>query len=118
MADIGANGSVVNFGTADVIEARSITYSDSAAEIDGTVLNDAVHKVVAGASEIEVSIEAVGTGVAPVVGDIGALAVTWNDGGEDFVDGDWICISRETSAALDSEITVSLTFKPAAAIAS
>jgi len=114
MANIGANGSVVTFGSGAVVECRDISWSDSAAEIDGTVLADGVHKVVAGASDLEVSLECVGTSTPIYVGDIGQLVVDWNDGGVDDIGGDWVCLSRDTSASLDSEITVSVTLKPSA----
>ena len=108
-----SNGSTFSFDAADIGEVRSIDFTASANEADVTVLSDTEHKYCPGATDIECVIEIVGSQStsAIAVGDVGAIAISWNDTGSESIP-DAVCTGRETSGSLDSEITTTYTFKP------
>ena len=108
-----ANGSTFTFDAVAVGEVRDISFSESANEVDVTTLADSEHLYCPGATDIECTIEIVGsiTTSAIAIGDAGALAISWNDSGSESI-GNAVCTGRETTGSLDTEIATSYTFKP------
>lgn len=113
MADNGFNGTTFTFGGTVIDRLRSLSYSDSANEVDVTSLDNTAHTYVTGIPDVELSVECVGFSVMGINrGDTGTIQIDWNDGSQDVSTIAYLCTSRETSGDLDGEITTSVTFKP------
>lgn len=104
-----SNGSTLTFGATAQADVRSITFTEDSSPIDITTLGASEHLYESGLIDLELTAEAVGINAIDV-GDTGSVAIAWNDGGSDSVTG-MICISKEATGSIDTEITTSLTFK-------
>lgn len=109
MAD-SSNGSTFTFAAANQADVRSITYAENGNPIDVTVLGSANHFYELGVPDITATIEVVGVS-SVALGDAGAVAIAWNDGSSEAYDS-MICVSKDVTGSLDSELTTSLEFKP------
>lgn len=118
MADDVTNGSTVTFDSVAIGELTSISFTEDGNPVDVTTLADTFHRFCNGATNIECVVDILGSesSSAVAIGDTGALAVAWNDSGDDAIT-DAIVTNRETSGDLDGAITTTYTFAPTVASA-
>ncbi len=102
------NGSTFSHAAADQADIRSISFSEASPEIDITVSASSAHLVEAGLPKVTCTIETTGvTGLSQ--GAVGALAISWNDGGSESVTG-VVLLSIESNGSVDTELSSTLTF--------
>lgn len=88
----------------------SISFDDSAAEVDVTGAGDAMHSYEAGLPNPSCTIEVVGA-TATAIAANGALDINWFDGGTTDIT-DVVCTAVSINGSLDGPITSSITCRP------
>ena len=107
-----ANGTTISFSGAHS-DVRSISFSENGNPIDVSVLGSANHIWELGLIDTDITVETVGQSAITVSTTSSAAVVTWSDGSS-AQSANAICVGKEVSGSLDTEITTSLTFKPVA----
>lgn len=107
------NGSTLSFGGTSLGRIKRIQVNSARAEIEvsGAEVDEAEFE--AGIRKLGVTITCVGSAQADD-GDVGALTVTWKDGGTKSLTNA-VCISAEESGAEDGPIETTYTFRKAPA---
>ena len=113
MADDGFNGSPISIGAADQTPLRDISFDQSCAEVDVTGAADSEKTYEAGIPDKTVTYTVVGT-TTLAIGDEGAVAVSWNDGGSDSLTNG-VVVGVSPSGSMDGEILTNITVRPTAA---
>ena len=119
----GFNTTTLTFGTGVTTPLTSVSYSNSASEIDVTGSADVVHYYETGLSNPTITCETVGVSSAGAVGatptltagTTATLVVTLNNstGTVEVFNGSALLSSIERGGSLDGELTTSMTFRPA-----
>ena len=95
----------------------SLTWDESAAEVDVTGSGELWHSFEAGLPNITVTLQLVGS-IDIDTGDTGAVSLAWFDGGVTDVISDAVCTAVSRAGSLDGAITTDVTVKPSGAVGS
>jgi len=112
MANLGFNGTTVSFASTAGVTAnplRSVTYSNSPAEVDVSGSTDSTHKYTPGMDNETLTYELVGA-ASIVNGSTGTVTVSWNDGNSDSFRG--VIMTHEHTGSMDGELLTSVTIRP------
>lgn len=104
-----ANSTTITFGS-QISRVRSISFGETAAEVDVTNLSSSLREYLNGLKDISVTVEVFGVN-STAIGATGALSIAWADAGADSL-GNAICLGNECSGEVDGAITSTLTFRP------
>jgi len=118
MADDSFNASTLTFASVAVGPIRSINVSESGAKADCTDSSDSAKGYAVGIPDATVTVEVVG-GVTVAVQDKGTLSVGWADIGTSTLGTitNAQVVSVSTQGSMDGEITSTVEFCTAAAVA-
>jgi len=115
MANEGFNGTTATVLGSAQTPLVSITYDDSAAEIDVTGAGDLMHSYEAGLPNPTVTFQVVG-GADIDVGDAGAVSIAWFDGVVTDAISAGVCTAVSRSGSLDDKIVTDVTVRPHSAV--
>ena len=102
------NSSTITY-TPAIVEIRSMTFDQTASEIDVSNAADSVKIYEAGQIEATATVEINGDTTVDI-GTSAALTYTWNSGDTDVMSLG-LCTGKSTTGSVDNPITTTLTFK-------